>query len=107
MKTSHALPRLLSRPVLPVMAACACLLAAGCADRDTLLAEKVAAADAAAKRAEAAALRAEAAAKNAENPGSAPPPPTEIEEVEPTVEDPSPRDDAPPPPPAGVQGQAG
>lgn len=38
---------------------------AGCSDRDTVLAEKIAAADAAARRAEAAATRAEAAAKRA------------------------------------------
>jgi len=45
-------------------------LLGGCSSRDTVLAEKVAAADAAAQRAEMAAQRAENAAKKAEKPAA-------------------------------------
>ena len=106
MKTSPALPRL-PAPVLQALLACACMVLAGCSSRDEVLSEKIAAAEAAAKRAESAAVRAEAAARSAENPGQAPLPHTEIEEAEPTIEDPSPREDPPPAPPPPQQGVPG
>lgn len=64
MNISPAQPRL-PRPVVPAILACACLVLAGCSSRDELLAEKVAAAEAAAQRAESAAVRAENAARRA------------------------------------------
>lgn len=98
--------RLGAKP-LSLLAACACLVLAGCSGRDTDISEKLAAADAAAARAEAAATRAEAAAKSARNAGQTSG--DVVEEAEPGIEDPTPPEDphqvnqpapAPAPPPA-------
>ena len=62
------------------------LLVSGCSNRDQVLSEKVAAADAAARRAEAAANRAEEAARHFANAQNSP----EMVEAEPEIQDPEP-----------------
>lgn len=101
MKPNAILPRLL-KPAFPALTACACLLAAGCSERDAALAEKVSAAEAAADRAEAAAQRAEAAARNADSPGFVRAHSSEIDDAEPAIEDPAQQDDLPPPAPGAA-----
>ncbi len=75
MKATPA-PRQVRAAAAAVLAA-AMLALGGCSDRDTLLAEKVAAADAAALRAQQAAERAEAAVRQAHPAAAATPAPVE------------------------------
>ncbi len=100
MKTSPALPRL-PAPVVPVLLACACMVLGGCSSRDEVLAEKLAAAEAAAQRAESAAVRAENAA-NIARPSNKPASATVVEAsdepaIDETVVEPDPNE---PPNPA-------
>jgi hypothetical protein len=87
-----------AKPAL-LAAACFAALLGGCSSRDTVLAEKLAAAEAAAQRAESAAERAETAAKRAPANAAAEaqfeePEPMEPEERDPPIDNEPPTDNS-------------